>query len=165
MNALIRWRLEPCRGIIVFCIPIFPHYQWLWTKSASQTTNGFKVCVCECSCVPSLQKPIDWQVTWGHTKIITGLVIVHATGTPLFGPCCELPCLLLWVKKQCDCQEMRRPAATCTLQYTAHFKVWKKEKWWEKKFSGILLLFGFSVWFIACDEISAARLFSRTMNF
>lgn len=34
------------------------------------------------------------------------------------------------------------------------------------KFSVILLMFfGFSVWFIACDEISAARLFSRTMNF
>lgn len=34
MNDFIRRGLEPCKGIIVFCISNFSDYHWLWTKSS-----------------------------------------------------------------------------------------------------------------------------------
>lgn len=179
MNALIRWRLEPCRGIIVFCISILPHYQWLWTKSVSQMTNGFKVWVCArtgaCVCCLSSNRLIDMEQGVTLKLLFVGSGATHkqrvSTGTALFLLPCSVP-LRYYEPGNRGCQEMRWPPTTCTQQGAASILMSEKAKKGEKKrrvitcsiwgggsvvFSGItLVLFGF---FISCAKISAAGLF------
>lgn len=120
MNALIRWRLEPCKGIIVFCISIFSYYQWLWTKSNDKELQSVKYV-----CVVSSHRHIWMDREQGSYKNchLSGQRSHRSRGRrlELLCFCRRAQCYSVFITVCRKTQGVRWPPTTCTQQAKAHF--------------------------------------------
>lgn len=127
MNALLRWGLEPRKGLIVFCISISPIIRDDEQSQVPRWQTASGSLSCACACVPF---PGAFWLTGnkGHAEIVIHQVRGHAEAEGLKYNCpvfvAVLPAFassLLWAGNQRLSANEVTTYTTCTQQGTAHF--------------------------------------------